>query len=191
MAKKRRKNQKPKKVSTENMEKSVLSNIFSLKSFWGLIAGIGVITGLWMFFWPKVTVTSLSPLNPSEALSAPFIISNDGYLAIGEVRVACTINKIVTAQKVTYLPAEKKREAARFVDLTEAAAIILPGEKYTVECPITRILNFNSPVDLADITVVVSYKMKPIPITRKDFYRFQSKRNSKGEFVWVPQPVDK
>lgn len=110
---------------------------------------------------------------------------------IGDVRVSCTINKIVTAQKVTYLSAEKKRAAAKFVDLSEIAAVIRPGEKYTVECPITRIMKFHSPIESADIAVVVSYKAIPLPIPREEFFRFQSKRNHDGDFVWVPQPVDK
>ena len=71
------------------------SKVLSLKWFWGVIAGISVIRGLGAFFCPRISVCPLNPLSPSEPLSAPFTVSNDGYLSVNNVEFSCAIKKIV------------------------------------------------------------------------------------------------
>lgn len=115
-------------------------------------------------------------MNPQNALSTPFTISNDGYLPILNVKYDCEIARAEGSDpKLTLTNSSVYNEYM--------VAAIWPGEKSPVSCDfLSKSLNFSR----ADVTVTVSYETQFLPGKWDKKFRFIGVRNTDGGLVWIP-----
>jgi hypothetical protein len=151
---------------------------------WKIIVGassvVGLIGGL-MYFAARVTVSSLTPLNPTDPFSTPFSISNDGAFSIYDVEFSCSLNDV------------KFPNGGGMSNLSVGGyglppiKVIEAGEKATYQCLIGS--QETPKGSQADIHVVVSYQPKFIPCRIDKPYRFVMKQGSDKQWYWFQQPV--
>src|SRR6266516_1480865 len=67
----------------------------------GLIGLISALVGIDSYVSSRISVLPESPTDPSDSFSTPFKISNDGWLTINDVQVACHYEKVLDVHENT------------------------------------------------------------------------------------------
>jgi len=151
------------------------------KRLWEIFAGIAVIVGFVAIFYPRISVSPASALDPQSTSLPPFIISNEGNIPINKVRGMTAIKKIELASGKKIVG--KDNFSGGVTLSANKASLMNPGEKLTVFSP------FEFPNDYvysADIAISVSYVLPIVPIKMKKVFRFVTEKGN-----WFPQPVSK
>lgn len=167
---------KPKRSLIQAVVKGILGTIGLLSAVLGIVSG-------WVALVPHVSVAQTQPLNLTDPFSTPFIVSNDGPLAIRSVRFECYSFSIETQiapksgiNNVGFIPVDINYDKMN------------PGERATVPCqfPITM----EDPLQSADIALIVTFKISFLPLfyTHNEF-RFQAQRAGDKNLYWFPQPL--
>lgn len=142
-----------------------------------------------IFYLPPASVSFSAPLNPSDPFTTPFVISNDGYLSLREVQVACTMNDLKSGSTDTNLELSNVTVSARdqyLGDKSQEVRDIAPKGQATTTCdlpPIAPITGISS----ADISIRVSYRLRLYPLRKEQSFRFLSVRGSDNRFRWIRQ----
>lgn len=160
----------------------------SLKYAGGIIfltaAFLGTATGIIALFFPAISVSQSTPLNPADPFSAPFIVSNDGALVIDSVQFDCLLNNLQTNQ-ITVTDGDFEDDS-QFVDTMDA------GEKRSVQCAFEdpSLIKFDLPqiYKSADITLAVRFRVAFVPWYQTRTFRFMLAKATDGSFYWYPQP---
>lgn len=147
-----------------------------------------VVTALtaWALFYdfsPKVSVSSAQALNPSDLFSTPFMLLNEGYLAIHDVEAECALNN------VKYKNGSNIEQAITRGSLN-GSKDIQPHEQMTFKCPPHGIA-FGSDLASADVSIIASFQPSFIPWRFHKEFRFVSEKSSDGYLHWFPQPKNK
>lgn len=178
-------NKKPKVNNASTPKKSRVKTILSVAE--RLLAFWGVLVTIWVVYYPRVFVDPAAPLDPSNPAFTPFVVHNQGYLAVHDVQFSCSI-KYIKFPGGTLAIAQKEYEN-KFSDPKQIASVIAAGEKYTELLPLTGMKN--NQIENADIAIVVSYKpIKLLPWCRKTLHRFVSTQGKDGQWHWLPQPIN-
>lgn len=168
MSRKRAKARRQQKHTTKLQQK----RIDSPKSLWGrifswiwkLFAGFAVLLGVYGALHPKISVSSSTYLDPSAPLKALFNVTNDGLMTLHNVQPSCAIRHVVldSGQEITGV--EDYRSL--LFNPAHFSKKLAPGETDTVFCPLGA-LKLPTPVDSADIAIVVDYSFMGIHWPRK------------------------
>jgi hypothetical protein len=144
-----------------------------------VVTSLGVVTG-YLALVPKVTIVQGDLLNPQDAFTEKFVISNDGPLGINSVNVECFVVNMQYEDSVSINSSPVVRPAA--VDRMDV------GERLTVPpCPFQPIAGVK--LKEADISIWVGF--------RPDFtwwhlhrgFRFFTTNDSNGVPHWFPAPL--
>ena len=170
-----KKKKRTKKTRKQKEKKSWYRKMFG--SVWTYIVAFSVIVGLIVSYYgmsPRISVVCKLPPDSNKPFPAPFEVHNQGNLSIYTVEFSCIIQKTIT---------NKDSEAYNLRTRIERPKIpvIKAEEKSTFYC------NFFWQKNLvyADIAVEVKYRPKFLWKTEKHF-RFVTKKDAQGHFVWSP-----
>jgi hypothetical protein len=154
---------------------------------WNGLAGLGAMCTIWIALWPHVYMYPLVSLDPNNPMFTPFVIRNDGYLAIRDVRSLCRI-KYLGRDGGPLVVAAKPYEN-EFSDPSQIINMIGPGEEASGLLPLSGMEN--NQWDNADIAVELQYRpWKWSSRITKERHCFEIKR--KGDsWLWCPQPLNR
>jgi hypothetical protein len=152
---------------------------FGTTVFWAA-ALLGIVTG-YLALFPRITVFSTEPLNPSNPLITPFVVTNEGPFGINNVAFACHVNKIVIAE-----PQGGAIIGAQFGwNVTSPRMEV--GERASGQC--YEGVQFVSPMASGDIQIQVEYRPDYWGFRQGKKFRFITWTNNQGHLVWLPKPV--
>lgn len=150
---------------------------------WAAIGAVATLTSL-SFFWPSVSVEMTELLDPSNALSAPIEVTNDGNLSLHSVTIACAIQSIEFGVNNSFkYGAFTARRAVDVID---------KGESVTTTCDLLRSgapRRANPQLRSADIAVVVSFRPSFWPALTEITRRFSTVADSSGKLRWIRKAV--
>ncbi len=127
---------------------------------------------------PRPTVSPTTPLNPADPFSAPFVISNEGFVPLKNVGVECQSLTMETENHLRVVNVGFKR-------FVPPAGIIGTGEQHAV--PLGSISISGVSVIKADAELIVHYRSAWVPLFRKtNIFRFVL-AGQHGKYRWLPR----
>lgn len=133
-----------------------------------------------VFVYPSV---SLDPANPAFTV---FVIRNDGYMAIRDVKVSCSMKYLQLPGDIHVVGLGDYSN--RFSDPKQVARVIAPGEEYSVLLPLSGMEH--NQIEGADIAVVLSFQpVRWVPWHRERLHRFVVSTGADGQRHWLHQPI--
>jgi len=180
------------KTTRFNKDNSFRSRRSRIKIFFSIAVNVlalwGVVLSTWVVFNPRISVYPSVALDPTNPVFTPFIVHNQGYLAIHDVKFSCSMKYLKLPGDITVIGLGDYTN--RFSNPKHVANIIAPGEKYSELLPFTG-MEHNT-FENADIAIVLTYKpMKWFPRARETLYRFVSTQGKDGHWHWLPEPINK
>jgi hypothetical protein len=164
--------QAPTKMDSPSWCKTVLKSWKLVLFFLGLL---GTLSGI-LSLLPKISVEPSPPMQSNNLLTAPFVISNDGFLPLYKVSYYVMLRHIENDKGGTVTTNNQRgMEPTGFL-----IPSILPGEKATTGLPNP----FSNPTVSGDIDFVVTYRPAWLPWEQKKIFRFGGSRESDGKLVW-------
>jgi hypothetical protein len=148
-----------------------------------------------LFFVPRLSISPQAPVISSNAFTAPFLVSNDGFVSLYEVTATCA------AKGVLYVdpnhPGKKLTLEWEGGDEHETGGILSPEVAH--EIPATGRVAFHCGlVDLpisgewvcsAHILLIVKYHAPLLPfIDRYRRQRFELVKDSASQIRWLEEP---
>ena len=167
--------------SREPRAKRIGKTILTLLAIWG------VLLSSWVVFNPRVFVQPGVVLDPNNPAFTPFIIHNQGYLAIYDVKVKNSFKYLKLQGDITVVGLGDYSN--RFSDPKHVASVIAPGEQYSVLLSLSGMKH--NKIENADIAILLTFKPKWLPWRRETKHRFVSSQSKDGQWYWFPQPINK
>jgi hypothetical protein len=168
--------------SRKKRNKMVIFVVLNILAVWG------VVLTTWVVFNPRVFVLSSGvALDPNNPAFSPFFVQNQGYLAIYDVNVSCSVKYLKLPGDIHVVGIGDYTN--RFSDPKQVASVIAPGEQYTILLPLTGMKH--NKIEDSDIAIVLSFKPQWLPWRRKTIHRFISTRSKDGQWYWFQQPIKK
>lgn len=140
-------------------------------------SAVAVVSGLLALAYPRLTVAAQPLLNPSDPFSAPFVVSNDGYIPLTDVVISCVIDRIRGAADVD---GSISRPPERQIDRLGV------GERTSTACPAPVV----APIESADVLISVQFSPARIAYPMTWEYRFVGQPDGIGGWTWQQQPVE-
>jgi hypothetical protein len=144
---------------------------------------------------PRISVSPQTPLISSNAFSAPFLVSNDGYVSLYEVTAACA------AKDVLYVDPQRPNHKLTLEweggDETETGGILSPEVAHKIPAPGRVAFHcalLNLPVSgewvrCAQILLIIKYHAPLLPFIDRHYrQRFELVRDSTGQLRWLEEP---
>jgi len=169
------------------LAKMIVRVLGSLATLFGVYVGF-------LNLVPRITVTPQAALVSSDAFSAPFVVSNDGFLPVYDVHCFCSPRKVRYRKPgskggldITTEGADENETGG--VEAPFIAKKLSPGQRATFPCPFPN--QFPAWLVSADIGLVVVYNAAPWPpIRRHQMNRFSLSRDTAGEYHWLEMPLE-
>jgi hypothetical protein len=154
---------------------------------WNGLAFLGTFISIWIAVWPHVYVSPSVDLDPNNPMFTPFVVRNEGYLAIRDVKFFCAIKYLTRPGGPTVIGLGEYEN--RFSDPKQVSRVIAPGEEASELLPLSGMKN--NQWDNADVAVRLEFRpWRGLPFKWKEKHRFEIKR--KGDrWHWCPQPINK
>jgi hypothetical protein len=157
----------------------------------GLISAYVTIFG---YLSPRISVQPLTNMNPKDATSTEFSITNQGTMDIYDVAVGCRFMNFYIRYYSPGTVAIRKAQPnetkePEIGDIHEIAPIdgyyhnIPPMRSGTMKVPLSMPEEQN-----LDIEIVVNYRPAWYPFARQESFRFITKVASDGQIYWLPRP---
>jgi hypothetical protein len=140
----------------------------------------------------RISMSSDAPINPSDIMSAPFIVSNDGQLDVHDVSYGCVNRKILSDIGMTIIAngPYKKIWMGGLATPTMVADLIQPTGKQAFTCPMPFVEKGH--VTYGDMIIAVSYRPDWWPFRRQIHKRFATALDADRKPVrWYEQPMPK
>jgi hypothetical protein len=157
-------------------------------SVWTYIVGFSVIVGLIGFFLgvivflysmsSRISVVCELPPDSNKPFPAPFEVQNQGYLWIYDVNFSCIVQKTETANGSQAFNLRTRIERPPI-------PAIRAGEKSTFYCTFF----WRENIVYADIAVEVKYRPKFLFWKKEKHFRFVTRKDARGRFVWSPRAL--
>ena len=157
--------------------------------FWTAYGVLAASVTIWIAVTPRVYVYTSVALDPANPVFTMFVVRNEGYLAIRDVKFESPIDSF-TLSDGTQVKAEVPFDNT-FFDPNQVARVIDPGEEWSVLLPFSGKKKYW--FEKADIAVKLSYrpyKWRPSCV-RKELHRFETRQGKDGQWHWFPQPINK
>ena len=172
-----------KKKTTVKRSRKVMTIIITLFG----IVGTGL--GIWIILKPRVSVHTGGPQTPSNPVHTPFVIRNDGYLSIRDVKCSNAMKELFEKDMgVTIIGLGDFSN--RFSDLQQVARVIYPGEEYSIQLYFSK-LKYHQ-FGKMDIAIVISFRpIKWLSWHKESLHRFVTRLGEDGQWHWQPMPIKK
>jgi len=154
-----------------------------------LIGTVAAAIGIWSYVKPRVSVHTGVPLTPSNPVSTPFVIRNDGQLSIRDVKCSNSMKELVENDMgVTIIGLGDYSN--RFSDLQQVARVIYPGEEYSIQLYFSKLKHHQ--FGKMDIAIVISFRpIKWLSWHKESLHRFVTRLGEDGQWHWQPMPIKK
>jgi hypothetical protein len=168
----------------------------------GLYSKLGKVTGvlvtlfgLWVGFLNIIPIVSVNPQPPlvsSDAFSAPFVVSNDGYLPLYDVHFRCSPRRISYRKPgsrggLDVTTSGSEEEETGGIESRAIAARLLPHQKASFPCLFPN--QHPEWLTSADVAIVVVYSPTSWPhIRRNHVNHFSMSRDTSGQYNWLEEP---
>jgi len=168
-----------------SLVKSLLRKVRSFA--WDGLAFLGAFCTIWIAVWPHVYVYPSIDLDPNNPMFTPFVVRNEGYLAIRDVKFSCAVKYLTRPGGPTVLALGEYENS--FSDPKQVSRVIAPGEEASELLPLSGMKD--NQWQNADIAVRLRFRpWRWLPYEWKELHRFEVKR--KGDcWHWLPQPINK
>lgn len=134
-----------------------------------ILAVWGVVLSIWVVFNPRIFVQPSVALDPKNPSFTPFVVHNQGYLAIHNVKFSCSMKYLKLPGDITVIGLGNYTN--RFSNPKHIANVIAPGEQYSELLPFSGMEHNKS--ENADIAIVLIFKpIKWLPWTSETLHRF-------------------
>ena len=153
-----------------------------------ILAVWGVVLTTWVVFNPRVFVRSSGvALDPNNPAFTPFVVQNQGYFNIYDVKVSDSMKYLKLPGDILVVGLGDYTN--RFSDPKHVANVIAPGEQYSVLLSLTGMEH--NKIENADIAIVLSFKPRWLPWRRETLHRFVAIQSKDGQWYWFQQPINK
>ncbi len=163
----------------------VLSFVLAALGVWGVYVTTWVVAKPRVFVYPSV---ALDPANPAFTI---FVVRNEGYLAIHDVKFECSMKYLKLPGDITIIGLGDYTN--RFFDPNQVARVIDPGEEWSELLSLSGMEH--NKFENADITVNLLFRpfgFWPFSLyVHKEKHRFETRRGKDGQWHWLPQPINK
>jgi len=168
--------------SRRSRVKIFLSIVVNVLAIWG------VVLSTWVVFNPRVFVHPSVALDSKNPAFTPFVVHNQGYLTIHDVKFSCSMKYLKLPGNITVIGLGDYTN--RFSNPKHMANVIAPGEQYSELLPFTG-MEHNT-FENADIAIVLTFKpIKWLPWTRETLHRFVATQGKDRQWHWLPEPINK
>jgi hypothetical protein len=144
-----------------------------LLTLFGLGGTYVTVFGFWV---PRITVQHGSALDPQDASSMNFNITNQGYLTLYHVAVGCR------PRNVQMRLAENGARLSEIISMDNVFDQIAPMKSATVQCQPMSVTNE------LDVDIMVYYRPAFYPFSQQESFRFTSHVSTDGQVHWFPRP---
>lgn len=160
---------------------------------WNAYAALAVFATIWIAVNPRVYVYPSINLDPTNPVFTPFVVRNEGYLAIRDVKFSCAIKYIKhPGPRGTQIIGLGDYEN-KFYDPKQVARVIAPGEEASELLPLSGMEH--NQFENADIAVRLlfrPFRLWPFSLyEREELHRFELKTGKNGQRHWFSQPINK
>lgn len=152
-----------------------------------ILAIWGVILTTWVVFNPRVFVQPVAALDPNNPAFTPFVVHNQGYKSIYDVKLSCSIKYIEYPGDIHVVGLGHYTN--RISNQKHVAKVIAPGEQCTVLLPLADMKH--NKIENADIAIVLTFKSIKWLWQRETLHRFVSTQGTDRQWHWLPQPINK
>jgi len=190
--KKLRKNKKTqaKQFLRPNTQKSN-KKLFGIKRkmllLFKIITALSVFVTLWVVSNPRIFVYTSVPLDPNHPVFTPFVVRNDGHLAIYDVKISSAMEHLETESGITIIGLGHYEN--KFTSPEDVAKVIDPTEEITTEIAFSK-LKYKEFTKM-DVALIISFRAKYHLWRTKRLRRFVTKKGKDGQWYWFPQPINK
>jgi hypothetical protein len=143
-------------------------------------------------FLPRITMAPGDPPNPANPFTAPFTITNSGFIPLEKVDVTVAPLEVLTQPRPFD---ENMRPSVDYPDIEGALypqwkdhQLAIDGQ-FTITPEHVIVPAQNAQFSGADIAVVVHYSPWFLPWRRQRQFRFVTHRQPSGGFVWYSHPM--
>jgi hypothetical protein len=136
-------------------------------------------------FCPRLSISSDATLDPSDPFATPFVLRNDGYFSVYEVKAACSIDITVGAGGI------QMDNGVALTSIGLNTTEIVADGTWAFMCPAGW--GNSVPITKSDLRIFISYSARLVPKrwTYKCF-RYVTKADRDGKLHWfsvaVPKP---
>jgi hypothetical protein len=134
---------------------------------------------------PRVVVSPpTNPINPKDALSVSFDVTNTGLIPLGDVGAFFGVGQIEIGRPFDrgFIPSFKSRLANPEWQHHQLGI----DDRFTVDLSQW----FIHPVDTADIAIGVTYSPWVLPLRREKLFRFVAMKTADGTVRWKSWPLN-
>ena len=188
MSKKKKIRRKPKKKARKIARSKSNNAIGRLWQFicsvWKFLAVISIIIGLVvavLALFPDVYVYSVDTMKPARTINSPFIIRNDSFLPISELRFEYLFRSVESKGPDwhnLFTNTLTRTDGLRITRLRK-------GESTTAICVFPMALN--KPITMADVEISIFFKY--LFWSKNERFRFITLRNNDGYLYWTPKSM--
>ena len=126
---------------------------------------------------PRISVQPASALDPTNASSMNFAVTNQGYLNLYKVAIGCRPRNVELR-----LGADPSSQIIEMIPFDSMFENMAPMKSATVQCDTLGQRN-----DL-DVDIVVHYRPAFYPFEQQESFRFTSHVSNDGQIHWFPRP---
>jgi hypothetical protein len=154
---------------------------------WNGLAFFGAIIGIWVAIWPHVYVYPSVDLDPNNPMFTTFVVRNEGYVKIRDVRFSCSVKYLTRPGGPLVVGLGDYTN--RFSDPRQVSRVIAPGEEASELLPLSGMQH--NQWDNADVAVRLEFRpWRWVPYRWEEKRRFEIRRKG-DQWHWCPQPIHK
>ena len=194
-----RRRTKAKRKSSRGLHQGPKNRSWRL-TLWGLVVWVlGVPLSGWTFvalyyeFSPNITISTVSPLNPSDPFSTPFVVSNNSILSIHDVTIKCRVldvKYVGQSIQITSNTVWVTSDVAKIIDKNESITALCHLRKL-ISVKKSRLSDTEIPINYADIAIITSFRPSFAFWTTEIPFRFITAKSADGQLRWLRQPMGK
>jgi hypothetical protein len=150
----------------------------------GFVIGIpGILVGI-LSLLPRASVTPNDPLNPDDPFSAPFVVSNDGYVELNDVQFSCSPMKVET-KNFWVIDTVPGKEPGGVRETSLDVGTLGRDGSTTVRCAISPAFANILPLESAHRRITISFRPEWLPWRRTMTMDFILAKDTGNRFHWL------
>lgn len=156
------------------------------------IGGLATMFGILSYVHTNISVNPTVSLDTSRAFSMQFLVTNNGYLTLHNIKYALAIGNINGRIFIGSYggPPGVDEQSPRFIISPDGLGESLrPNESETISADFD-IFRMAEPIKEVNIGIVVTFNLGFNPWPQERIYHFVTKKTSDGKLYWFPKPVD-
>ncbi|SRR6266568_8607896 len=177
MSNKASKQPKPKKQSRREEQKRRGISLF------GIVLGSATLLGGFVSILtlsPRISVSQPSLPDSSNPFASRFVVSNDGWISLHDVKFSCATASVHAPVNITV-------NGGTWSSPELFATDLLPARKATVPCLVP--MDFPNPISDADVAVIVSFRPDFLWWRQEQKIRLLGRRMPDRSWTWEEQPI--